>query len=155
MMNLFKSILHNLGVLVVGLVFAYFGRFLDGLGGLNSFSSFPITLLAGLFLLTGFLIRVWATYDFYQRRMKVILLKPQKHLIVTGPYRFSRNPLYLGGNFFIFGGAVLALGSPAGLGLTFLELAATDLMIRREEKQLRKKFGKEFERYSQKVRRWL
>jgi protein-S-isoprenylcysteine O-methyltransferase Ste14 len=48
------------------------------------------------------LLRTWAAFHFYVRGMDVIVLHAQKHLITTGPYRFSRNPLYLGGNLFIF-----------------------------------------------------
>ena len=68
--------------------------------------------------------------------MKVISLEPQKTLITSGPYRFSRNPLYLGGNVFIFFGAALLLGSPSALLITAIHLPFVDLFIRREEKQL-------------------
>jgi hypothetical protein len=50
-----------------------------------------------------------------RNRMKVISLGPQKALIASGPYGFSRSPLYLGGNVFIFFGAALSLGSPTAL----------------------------------------
>jgi hypothetical protein len=49
---------------------------------------------------------VWATYHFYQHRMRVIWLVPQDALITTTPHRISRKPLYLGGNVLIFLGAV-------------------------------------------------
>jgi len=39
---------------------------------------------------------------FYEQHMSVIRLEPQKELFTAGPYGFSRNPLYLGGNVFIF-----------------------------------------------------
>ena len=87
--------------------------------------------------------------------MKVIKLAPQKKLITSGPYRFSRNPLYLGGNLFIFLGAVLFLGSPSGIVLTSINLVAVDFMIRREERQLARDFGEEWLAYRNKVRRWL
>ena len=79
--------------------------------------------------------------------MKVIWLVPQKHLITSGPYRFSRNPLYLGGNVFIFFGAASLLGSPTGLFITAIHLPFVDLFIPREEKQLEKDFGEEWVRY--------
>jgi protein-S-isoprenylcysteine O-methyltransferase Ste14 len=87
--------------------------------------------------------------------MKVISLTPQAHLITTGPYRFSRNPLYLGGNVFIFSGAALLVGSPAALLMTALHLPLLDLFIRREEKQLAEKFGPQWSAYRARVRRWL
>jgi protein-S-isoprenylcysteine O-methyltransferase Ste14 len=108
-----------------------------------------------MLLAIGFLIRAWAALHFYQQRMKVISLVPQKTLITTGPYRFSRNPLYLGGNVFIFLGAVLILGSPTGLFLTAISVILVDLFIRREERQLEHAFGEEWLRCKRNVRRWL
>jgi protein-S-isoprenylcysteine O-methyltransferase Ste14 len=153
--NLVKSILHNLGVVAVGFAFAFLGTRLDWFFSFQEFQSLVTAVAAWLLLASGFLLRVWATFDFYRRQMKVIVLKPQKPLITSGPYRFTRNPLYLGGNVFIFGGAVLLLGSPGGFILTVLNIIAVDLMIRREEKQLEKIFGKAFTRYKNQVPRWL
>ncbi len=76
-----------------------------------------MTLLA-----LGFLLRVWATVHFYGHKMRVISLEPQKTLITSGPYRFSRNPLYLGGNVFIFFGAALLFGSPTALFATAIHI---------------------------------
>jgi protein-S-isoprenylcysteine O-methyltransferase Ste14 len=88
--------------------------------------------------------------------MRVISLVPQSALITNGPFRFSRNPLYLGGNVFIFGGAALVLGSPSALIFTIFHLPFVDLfMVRREEKQLEQKFGDEWTNYKKKVRRWI
>ena len=103
----------------------------------------------------GFFIRVSAAVRFYENRMKVISLVPQRTLITSGPFRFSRNPLYLGGNVFTFFGASLLLGSPAALTMTALHLPLVDWMIRREERQLEARFGDEFRSYRARVRRWL
>ena len=153
--NFFKSVLHNIGVTAVGFAFAFLGRSLDFLLGLHVFKSPFTTAAAWLFLIVGFLLRVWATFHFYERQMKVISLVPQKNLITSGPYRFSRNPLYLGGNVFIFFGAALFLGSTMGLVLTVINILLVDVWIRREEKQLEHDFGEEWVRYRNSVRRWL
>src|SRR5215467_13969670 len=102
--NILKSILHNIGVVVVGLGIAYLGTKVDSLLGLSPFASSFVTPTALLLLALGFLIRVWATVYFYANKMRVIWLEPQQTLITSGPYRFSRNPLYLGGNLLIFVG---------------------------------------------------
>ena len=154
-MNLFKSVLHNLGVLMVGLIFGYLGTRLDALVHVATFRSLVWAAVGCTFLAIGFGIRGWATLLFYQRDMRVIVLAPQRSLLTTGPYRLSRNPLYLGGNFFIFLGAVLVFGSPCGLALTALNLVAVDAMIRREERQLAATFGEEWRRYTSVTRRWI
>jgi protein-S-isoprenylcysteine O-methyltransferase Ste14 len=82
----------------------------------------------------------------------VISLKPQKTLITSGPYRFSRNPLYLGEQFIFFGAALL-VGSPSAVVITALHLPLVDLPIRREERQLEKDFGEDWARYKNQVRR--
>ena len=153
--NLFKSVLHNIGVVIVGLGVAFLGTRLDSFLGIGGFNSLLTTGAGWLLLTIGFLLRVWATFHFYECQMKVISLMPQKKLITSGPYRFSRNPLYLGGNVFIFFGAALWLGSPSGLIITAIHLPFMDLFIRREEKQLEQKFGKDWVRYKERVRRYL
>ena len=108
-MNLLKSILHNIGVVAVGFLFALIGVGTDRLLGIAIFHSLFALVLGSA--AAGFLLRVWATYHFYCRQMNVIVLSAQTYLITDGPYRFSRNPLYLGGNVFIFLGASLVLGT--------------------------------------------
>jgi protein-S-isoprenylcysteine O-methyltransferase Ste14 len=153
--NLLKSTLHNVGVVIVGLCVAYLGRMVDSLFGVSAFV-FPFAKAGGLLLLgLGFLLRLWATFHFYVHNMRVISLEPQNTLITSGPYRFSRNPLYLGGNVFIFFGAALLLGSPTALVVTALHIPLMDRFIRREERQLERNFGDEWRSYKGRVRRWL
>ena len=154
-MDLFKSILHNIGVLIVGLGVAFLGTRVDLLLGLSDFHTVLAAAVGLLLLIIGFLVRMWATFYFYKNRMKVISLTPQETLVTAGPYRFSRNPLYLGGNVFIFFGAALLLGSPTTLFITAIHLPLMDLFIRREERQLEKDFDEEWVRYKKRVRRWI
>lgn len=153
--NLLNSILHNIGVLIVGLGVAWVGTLIDALLGVGEFHGTPTTFAGWLLLAAGFLLRAWATFHFYAHRMRVIALEPQTALITSGPYRFSRNPLYLGGNVFIFFGAALLLGSPSALVLTALHLPLMDRFVRREETQLELTFGADWLRYKAEVRRWL
>src|SRR5215831_15794215 len=96
--NLFKSVLHNLGVVIASLAFAYLGTIVDSLLRIPRFSSLLAEALGFLVISLGFLLRVWAAVHFYSHKMRVISLEPQGSLVTTGPYRYSRNPLYLGGN---------------------------------------------------------
>lgn len=153
--NLIKSILHNIGVVLVGFIVAFVGTRLDLLFNIFPFSSPTASIVGWILIAIGFSLRVWATYYFYEQHMKVIVLRPQQKLFTSGPYAFSRNPLYLGGNVFIFFGAVFVLGSPSGIILTILGIFATDIMIRREEKQLAQSFGKDWLDYKARVRRWI
>jgi protein-S-isoprenylcysteine O-methyltransferase Ste14 len=153
--NLLKSTLHNIGVIIVGFGVAYLGTTIDSLFRISAFTS-PLARAVGMLLLgLGFLVRLWATCHFYSHRMRVISLQPQSILITSGPYRFSRNPLYLGGNVFIFFGAGLLLGSPMALVITLLHFPLMDRFTRREEKQLERSFGGEWRSYKRRVRRWL
>ena len=153
--NLLKSVLHNVGVVIVGLGVAWVGTMIDALLGIGEFHGTTASVAAWLLLAMGFLLRAWATFHFYAHRMRVISLEPQAALITSGPYRFSRNPLYLGGNVFIFFGAALLFGSPAALVITALHLPLMDRFVRREEAQLEQKFGADWLRYKAQVRRWL
>jgi protein-S-isoprenylcysteine O-methyltransferase Ste14 len=153
--NLLKSILHNIGVVIVGLGIAFVGTKVDSLLGIPAIASSLVQALGLILLALGFLLRVWATVHFYAHKMRVISLEPQKTLITSGPYRFSRNPLYLGGNVFIFFGAALLFGSPTALFATAIHIPLIDLFIRREERQLEQVFRRAWQDYKKRVRRWL
>ncbi|MEM9755365.1 MAG: isoprenylcysteine carboxylmethyltransferase family protein [Pseudomonadota bacterium] len=79
---------------------------------------------------------------------------PQK-LIVEGPYRLSRNPIYLG-MVVILAGLVLWLGAVSGLVLPgVFVVVLTQRFIVPEENGLRSAFGAEAEAYLTRTRRWL
>lgn len=134
---------------------AYLGTIVDAFLRAPRFSLPFVTAFGVLFISLGFLLRVWAAVHFYNHKMRVISLEPQGALITTGPYKYSRNPLYLGGNVFCFFGAALLFGSPTALVMTVLHIPLVNLMIRREEEQLEREFGAEFRTYKKQVRRWL
>jgi protein-S-isoprenylcysteine O-methyltransferase Ste14 len=79
---------------------------------------------------------------------------PPRRLVVRGPYRFVRNPMYLGAAVAVLG-AALAYGSPAlaTYAAVFL-LAMHAFVVGYEEPTLRATFGDEYTRYCSEVRRW-
>jgi len=153
--NLFKSLLHNVGIVIMSLALAYLGTLIDWLLGLPSLASRLAATVGAVLLALGFLLRLWAVVHFYNHNMRVISLEPQRSLVTAGPYRYSRNPLYLGANVFCFFGAALLFGSPTALIMTAVHLPFMNLWIQREERQLEQKFGDRFRVYKKQVRRWL
>ena len=80
---------------------------------------------------------------------------PPKHLVVTGLYRFVRNPMYVGVTATILGQAFL-LGDPQVLeyGL-FVWLCFHLFVMGYEEPTLRSTFGDEYRDFCANVPRWL
>ena len=81
--------------------------------------------------------------------------EPTSTIVRSGPYRFSRNPIYLAFSLIVLG---IACGRNSVWLLGTL-VAATSLMsfvvIPREERYLERRFGPEYVEYKTKVRRWL
>ena len=76
-------------------------------------------------------------------------------LVATGPYRYSRNPMYVADVGLLLAFAVY-LGSPASvLGIAAFIAWIHWLQIRREEEALLTHFGADYARYCERVRRWL
>ncbi len=80
---------------------------------------------------------------------------PTKKLVVSGYYRYSRNPMYLGVLLILAGEAVFF--KSAYLSIYFLLIVlAFNLFIRFfEEPRLARQFGGEYEEYCRKVNRWF
>ncbi len=109
-----------------------------------------LTLIVGGLLLDGM-----AAGLFRRRGTAVEPWKPSTVLINEGPYRFSRNPIYLG--FAVtYVGLAIAMDSWVALLLLLPCLVVVDrFVIQREERYLAAKFGGAYEAYRAKVRRWL
>lgn len=76
-------------------------------------------------------------------------------LVLEGPYRFTRNPMYLGLAATMLGVGIL-VGTPAVLLSPVAFVAIIDRrFIPREERALEAEFGAEFRAYRARVRRWL
>jgi protein-S-isoprenylcysteine O-methyltransferase Ste14 len=79
---------------------------------------------------------------------------PPRRLVVRGPYRFVRNPMYIGAAL-AMAGAALFYRSVALLGYIAIFLAAMHLFVAiYEEPTLRRRFGLDYEQYSAAVGRW-
>jgi protein-S-isoprenylcysteine O-methyltransferase Ste14 len=80
---------------------------------------------------------------------------PPKVFVVRGPYRYVRNPMYIGNLIFILCEALI-FRSP-GIFLYFLIICViTNIYVAKtEEKALETRFGREYLAYKQNVRRWI
>jgi protein-S-isoprenylcysteine O-methyltransferase Ste14 len=81
--------------------------------------------------------------------------KPTTMIVRTGPYRFSRNPIYLAFSLFQLGIAIFV--NSLWLLATLVGAVALIhfIVIRREEQYLERRFGAEYLDYKASVRRWL
>ena len=78
-----------------------------------------------------------------------------KEFVSTGPYKYVRNPMYIGG-FMLFEGFAFVNLSVSMIIFGFLWLLIVHLFtIFYEEKTLEKQFGKSYLDYKKKVHRWL
>jgi protein-S-isoprenylcysteine O-methyltransferase Ste14 len=127
----------------------------------SRFDSFRINLSDLRFLglipiLIGLMIYIWCAWYFtFVGRGTPAPFDPPKELVVKGPYQYVRNPMYvfvalaLIGESILFQTTILALF--AALAVTFLHL----WVMLYEEPTLRQKFGESYERYCQRVSRWV
>ncbi len=81
--------------------------------------------------------------------------KPTTSIVVDGPYRFTRNPIYLGFTLVYGGITALANSLPSALLLPFVLLVMQRGVIEREERYLERIFGEEYTQYKARVRRWI
>ncbi|MEW6324962.1 MAG: isoprenylcysteine carboxylmethyltransferase family protein [Nitrospirota bacterium] len=81
--------------------------------------------------------------------------KPTTALATDGPFRFTRNPLYLSLTL-LYGGIALFVNLPwAMLLLPIVLWMIRRGVIDREERYLEQQFGEDYLRYKRRVRRWL
>jgi protein-S-isoprenylcysteine O-methyltransferase Ste14 len=108
-------------------------------------------ILAGAILALG----LWAIVLFRRSGESEIPWKPTRRLVLRGPYRFTRNPMYLQMVLACIGVGLLLMNA----WIILLTPLATWLLYRLaivpEEEYLERKFGEEYLDYKRRVRRWV
>jgi protein-S-isoprenylcysteine O-methyltransferase Ste14 len=114
-----------------------------------------VTLPLGLVLVLLGFIAVPAVLAFRKARTHPEPWKPTKALVTVGPYRFSRNPMYVGMTLLYLGTTIWQNTGWPLLALPVV-MAVIDLgVIRREERYLEGLFGDAYRAYRERVRRWI
>lgn len=80
---------------------------------------------------------------------------PPRTLVVRGPYRYVRNPMYLGAALALCGAALFYHSAPLFAYAALFLLAAHAFVVGYEEPTLARLFGAEYEAYRARVGRWL
>ncbi|MEC9482655.1 MAG: isoprenylcysteine carboxylmethyltransferase family protein [Halomonas sp.] len=113
--------------------------------------------LAGTLFAAGAGLMLAAIWSLWRAHTTIDPFRPERarHLVTSGIYRVSRNPIYLGDALLLMGVSCW-LGQPLGLIVVGLFMLFIDrFQIRGEEQALKQHFGAQFNRYQQQTRRWL
>ncbi|WP_164919456.1 methyltransferase family protein [Hansschlegelia zhihuaiae] len=139
-----------LGFLTVGIAIdRLMWRLPIGLSATLAWPAAAALFVAGLALIVGAGIR------FRRDGTPPAPWKPTSAIVAAGPYRFTRNPMYLG-MAAIYLAIALALDSLPALLLFVPLMVVVDLfVVRREERYLEARFGDGYRTYKSEARRWL
>lgn len=131
-----------------------------GLGYLFPVRLFPESLTfrlmaGGATCIVGASIGAWALLTFRYAQVTPDFGSPVAHLLENGPYRYSRNPLYLALSIVLLGFSILLNTAWLLLGVPVLLFVLSRTVVVKEEHYLRTRFGERYISYSRNVRRWL
>lgn len=109
-----------------------------------------LSLVAG-----GFLVGMLGFREMKRAGTNVDPYRPATAIVTAGPYRHTRNPLYVGMTMIYVGVSALANALPALLILPAVLRVMRRGVIEREESYLEGKFGDEYREYKERVPRWI
>ena len=98
---------------------------------------------------------VWAVTLFRSAGTTPNPAQPTTALVFSGPYRFTRNPMYVAWVFLCVGVALLANNVWVAVMALPAALVTQKVVIEKEEAYLTRKFGDDYRAYLGRVRRWL
>ncbi|MBI5672212.1 MAG: isoprenylcysteine carboxylmethyltransferase family protein [Nitrospirae bacterium] len=112
-------------------------------------------VLGLVLVLLGFCFMLWARILFTSRNTTLFVGRPSSQLVCDGPFRLSRNPMYVGVVVCLVGLALWIGTWPFYMTVPVVVLFLNFFHVLREERMLREVFGERYVAYSEKVRRWL
>jgi len=118
-------------------------------------ASVPGVWVGGAIFAIALALAIWAIVTIRQAGTQVETYKPTTAIVANGPYRFTRNPIYLAMVLGLIGLAIAfdSLWILATLVLFYLVIRYG--VVAREEAYLERKFGDVYLGYKSRVRRWL
>jgi protein-S-isoprenylcysteine O-methyltransferase Ste14 len=115
-----------------------------------------IELLGATAATVGALLALWCIFTFvFVGRGTPAPFDPPRRLVVRGPYRFVRNPMYLGAGLALAGAAVIYHSLVLFGYLALLAVIVQGMVVWYEEPTLSRLFGADYQRYRREVHRWL
>jgi len=113
--------------------------------------------LSAIFLfIAGFIIMTWCIMNFATKgRGTLSPIAPTKKLVVSGLYRFSRNPMYIGVMLLLIGETLFFSSLSLCIYSLIVFVGFNIFIITREEPRLKKDFSDDYDIYRKKVRRWF
>ena len=112
-------------------------------------------ILGGALTILGFALMAWGILTFRRRQTPVVPVQPARVVVDEGPYRFTRNPMYLGLTVAYVGLAALTNQAWPLVMLPVVLFVVSSAIIEREEQHLRGLFGVAYDDYCSRVRRWI
>ena len=118
-------------------------------------TSYRLDILGWTLVITGLALAYWGIMTFLRQRTAVYPNRDARVLVVSGPYRFSRNPMYTGIIMACIGGCAVISSLWPLLTVAIATVALHVLVIRREEAYLTTAFGEDYRAYQRQVGRWF
>ena len=115
----------------------------------------PYTYLGIVGIGFGAIINIWADAVFKRQRTTVKPDERPSTLVTSGPFRISRNPMYLSMLIWLTGLALLLGSLSVFLFPIFLFVMMNFLIIPLEEKSMEESFEERYREYKRHVRRWI
>lgn len=116
----------------------------------------PDHLSGLLFIGVGAVLLSWCIVEFARRGGGTLSpIDPPRQLVERGPYRYVRNPMYLGVTAIVLGEALVARSAALALYWALWFGAVNIFVIGYEEPTLRRVFGGSYDAYTQRVGRWI
>src|SRR5262245_21563819 len=103
----------------------------------------------------GIAIILWAAVLFNRSKTGIVPFSQATFLVLGGPYRVTRNPMYVGMALVLLGAAVFLASLAPFLILPLFVLFINNRFILAEEAMLEEVFGQPYLDYKRKVRRWV
>lgn len=111
--------------------------------------------IGGVLCFIGLGMNVWAVSEFKRTRQNPSPRTPTLELVMRGPYRISRNPMYLGLGLFQIGLGLLLNNLWVSLLTIPAWMTVRYIAIIPEEAYLEQRFGDQYRQYRTMVRRWI